>query len=116
MDQRKVVRYDNDPYEGDKLELSGKDGHGTKVAGVILGHNDISGDGDDADGVAPGAKLHVYDIKKGSGTYLIPHNILCTIPCRMRCGQAIFLKNVIHHFTSTKFLICPISYHPSLQK
>lgn len=67
MRQRKVVRYDHD-REGDQFEMPGNKGHGTAVAGVILGHNGDSFD-DIADGAAPGAKLHVYDIKIGDGTY-----------------------------------------------
>jgi hypothetical protein len=41
-------------------------GHGTKVAGAAAG---AANDGSDhkANGVAEGAKLHIYDIQKGSG-------------------------------------------------
>ena len=69
MSQRKVVRYDND-LEGDRLELPGSDGHGTEVAGVMLGQLS-SEEESEADGVAKGAKIHVYDIKKGAGTYCL---------------------------------------------
>jgi hypothetical protein len=51
------VRYDHN--NGDKTELSG--GHGTKVACVAAGNsNDF--DGVKANGIAEGAKLHIYDI------------------------------------------------------
>lgn len=64
--QRKVVRYDHSI--GDKVEVSG--GHGTKVAGAAAGRavNDIN---DKANGVAHAAKLHVFDIQKQSGKFLV---------------------------------------------
>ena len=63
--QRKVVRYDHRPGRiGDVIELKG--GHGTKVAGAAAGS--LHGINDDqANGVAEGAKLHIFDIKRGTG-------------------------------------------------
>ena len=60
--QRKVVRYDHSI--GDRIEPKG--GHGTKVGGAAAGS--LYGDDDsEANGVAEGAKLHVFDIQQGSG-------------------------------------------------
>ena len=60
--QRKVVRYDHGV--GDKIEPKG--GHGTKVAGAAAGS--LHGDEDNkANGVADGAKLHIFDIQQGTG-------------------------------------------------
>lgn len=59
--QRKVVRYD---YNfGDKIESKG--GHGTKVAGAATGSLHDS----EANGVAEGAKLHIFDIQQGIGKF-----------------------------------------------
>jgi subtilisin family serine protease len=41
-------------------------GHGTRVAGIIAGKL-ASNVEDKADGVAPDAKLHMWDIQKGTG-------------------------------------------------
>ena len=62
MNQRKVVRYDS--TNGDTIEVSG---HGTRVAGVIAGraNNFVE---DEADGVACEAKLHIWDMQRGTGT------------------------------------------------
>lgn len=55
------MRYDHN--YGDIVEPKG--GHGTKVAGAAAGalHNDDN----EANGIAEGAKLHIYDIQQGSG-------------------------------------------------
>lgn len=58
-----MVRYDSSI--GDKVELKG--GHGTKVAGVAAGLFQADSEGN---GVAQGAKLHILDIKQGSGKSL----------------------------------------------
>ena len=63
MSNRKVVRYDYPMFKGDYEEEAG--GHGTMVAAIIAGR--LESDDDEAkDGVAIGAKLHIYDIQRGS--------------------------------------------------
>ena len=66
--QRKVVRYDHSRL-GDTSEPKG--GHGTKVAAVAAGVS-FKNSYDEANGVAEGAKLHIYDIQKSNGK--IPSN------------------------------------------
>ena len=61
----KVVRYDQDMHQGDQLEMS--HGHGTQVGGAIVG-NSIHGGDDEANGSAPDAKIHVYDVQIGQGS------------------------------------------------
>jgi hypothetical protein len=63
MNQRKVVRYDS--TNGDTKEVSG---HGTRVAGVVAGRGNTFGE-DEADGIACDAKLHIWDMQEGKGTY-----------------------------------------------
>jgi subtilisin family serine protease len=63
MSERKVVRYKNSA-SGDKVDTY--QGHGTRVAGIIAGKL-ASNVEDKADGVAPDAKLHMWDIQKGTG-------------------------------------------------
>jgi Subtilase family. len=65
MSERKVVRYRNSAT-GDKVD--GYQGHGTRVAGIIAGKL-ASNVEDKADGVAPDAKLHMWDIQKGNGEF-----------------------------------------------
>ena len=64
--QRKVVRYDHSL--GDKIEPKG--GHGTKVAGAALGKSRDNED-DVANGIADGAKLHIFDIQQGKGKIIV---------------------------------------------
>jgi hypothetical protein len=68
--QRKVVRYDHST--GDVVEPKG--GHGTKVAGAAVAKlND-----EKANGIAEGAKLHIYDIQVGTGKcYSSQVDVLC---------------------------------------
>ena len=63
--QRKVVRYDHS--EGDMRELKGD--HGTKVACAAAGVLSYADHG--ANGVAEGSKLHIFDIRRGSGKCLL---------------------------------------------
>lgn len=65
--QRKVVRYDS--RIGDELEPKG--GHGTKVAGVAAGSL-YTGYDNEANGVAEGVKLHIFDIQKSNGGFMMP--------------------------------------------
>ncbi len=58
MSERKVVRYDHS--KGDKTDYF--QGHGTRVAGVIAGNA-----GDDGDGIAKDAKIHMWDLSKEGG-------------------------------------------------
>ena len=60
-----MVRYDYSV--GDKTESTG--GHGTKVAGAAAG-SAFNKYNDRANGIARDAKLHVFDIMKGSGMFL----------------------------------------------
>jgi hypothetical protein len=60
--QRKVIRYDHSV--GDQYEPEG--GHGTQVASAAAG-SAWGGYDNEADGIATAAKLHVFDIKRGSG-------------------------------------------------
>ncbi len=62
--QRKVIRYDRSL--GDNTEPKG--GHGTKVAGAASGRSRDDYQ-DAANGIAENAKLHVFDIQRGSGMY-----------------------------------------------
>lgn len=64
--QRKVVRYDHSI--GDKTEPRG--GHGTKVAGAAVGRA-RDNENDVANGVAEGAKLHIFDIQVGNGKMIV---------------------------------------------
>lgn len=65
--RRKVIKYDVSSRGGDKTDAF--KGHGSHVAGTISGrhvHDESLGDGDDhKEGMAPAAKLHVYDIGIG---------------------------------------------------
>ena len=63
MSNRKVVRYDYPMFKGDYKEEPG--GHGTMVAAIIAGQSE-SGVDEAKDGVAIGAKLHIYDIQHGN--------------------------------------------------
>ena len=66
------MRYDHSV--GDRVEPTG--GHGTKVAGIALGSADHGGD-DEANGVAEGAKLHLFDIQEGTGKlYLFTNDLV----------------------------------------
>jgi len=58
MTERKVVKYD--PIKGDKTDYF--QGHGTRVAGVIAGNA-----GDEGDGIAKDAKIHIWDLQKEAG-------------------------------------------------
>ncbi len=60
--ERKVVRYEH-KNGGDTNEHF--QGHGTRVAGVIAGSA-----GDEGDGIAIDAKIHIFDLKKEGGTYI----------------------------------------------
>ena len=55
------MRYDHS--YGDIVEPKG--GHGTKVAGAAAGA--LNNSDNEANGIAEGAKLHMYDIQQGSG-------------------------------------------------
>ena len=55
------MRYDHN--YGDIMEPKG--GHGTKVAGAAAGA--LRNADNEANGIAEGAKLHIYDIQQGSG-------------------------------------------------
>ena len=63
MSERKVVRYKYGA-SGDKVD--NYQGHGTRVAGIVAGKL-ANGKEDAADGVAPDAKVHIWDIQKGNG-------------------------------------------------
>jgi hypothetical protein len=56
------VRYDHNSI-GDQTE--NESAHGTKVAIAAAGK--LNGGDDSTNGIAEGAKLHLYDLRKGSG-------------------------------------------------
>ena len=60
------MRYDHSI--GDKTEPRG--GHGTKVAGAALGKSRYD-ENDIANGIAEGAKLHIFDIQIGGNGKII---------------------------------------------
>eukprot|EP00804_Cyclotella_cryptica_P011584 CCRYP_012102-RA/>CCRYP_012102-RA protein AED:0.01 eAED:0.01 QI:401/0.87/0.88/1/0.75/0.66/9/4552/1275 len=66
--RRKVVRYDISPRGGDSKDAFR--GHGTHVVGTVSGRHirdKTLGNGDDPkEGMAPGAKVHFFDIGIGS--------------------------------------------------
>jgi len=65
MSERKVVRY---KYSASGDNVDTFQGHGTRVAGIVAGKL-ASNVEDKADGVAPDAKIHMWDIQKGNGKY-----------------------------------------------
>ena len=64
------MRYDHS--SGDKNDRA--TGHGTKVAGVAAGQSNDGGD-DEANGIASGAKLHIFDFFAES-KYIIYHDTI----------------------------------------
>ncbi|KAL7546088.1 hypothetical protein ACHAWF_009425 [Thalassiosira exigua] len=65
--RRKVVKYDVSDRGGDAEDV--QRGHGTHVSGTAVGRHcrrdEGEGDPDRKEGIAPGAKLHFYDIGDG---------------------------------------------------
>lgn len=57
----KLIRYDTTFSGGDATDGSG---HGTSIAGTILGYNNMA---DNANGIAPFARLHFSDIQNANG-------------------------------------------------
>jgi len=87
LDARKIIQYYTHMDDGDYLN-----GHGTHVAGILVGKKAENGKDESnglADGIAPAAKLAVFDMGRSDGSLSLPGSLSSPLARGLSAGAYI---------------------------